>query len=156
MQHYRALKAVDENKFETLLTGIVELKLDPTTMRDWQCSSRENNKVPPFEDLLDFLDLQARDMENSVCDVVKKRPTASNSGKKTTRSYTASVEDSCVACKKDSHPLYGCKSFIALSTDKRMELPVKKFLQEVSRSCYNSSCKTYNNLAVLRIIWPLS
>ena len=78
--------------------------------------------MPPFEDLLDFLDLQARDTENSVRDVVKKRPTASNPGKRTTRSYTASVEDHCVACKNDHHPLYGCKSFVALSPDKRMQL----------------------------------
>ena len=73
LQRYRALKAMDEDKFETLLTGIVELKLDPTITRDWQRSSQES-KVPPFEELLDFLNLQARDTENSVRDVVKKVP----------------------------------------------------------------------------------
>ena len=62
-------------------------------MKDWQRSSREKQEVPPFEDLLDFLYLQARDTENSVRDLVKKHPTASNSDKRTTRSYTASVED---------------------------------------------------------------
>ena len=56
---------MDEDKFETLLTGIVQLKLDPTTMRDWQHSSQEHREVPPFEDLLDFLALQVRDTENS-------------------------------------------------------------------------------------------
>ena len=61
-----------EDKFETLLTAIIELKLDPTTMSNWQHSSRENREVPPFEDLVDFLDLQASDTENSVNDVVKK------------------------------------------------------------------------------------
>ena len=72
---------MDEDKFETLLTGIIELKLDPTTMRNWQRSSREKKEVPPFEDLVEFLDLQAHDTENSVCDVVKKRHTASNLAK---------------------------------------------------------------------------
>ena len=67
---------------ETLLTAFTELKLDPTTMRDWQCSTREHKEVPPFEDLLNFLDLQARDTVNSVHDVVNKHPTASNPGKK--------------------------------------------------------------------------
>ena len=62
---------MDEDKFETLLTGIVKLKLDSTTMRDWQHSSRENKEVPPFEQLLDFLDLQTSDTENSMSDVVK-------------------------------------------------------------------------------------
>ena len=31
LQHYRALKALDEDNFETLLIPIVELKMDPTT-----------------------------------------------------------------------------------------------------------------------------
>ena len=92
-------------------------------MRDWQSSTRENKEVPPVEDLLDFLDLQARDTENSIRDVVKKRPTASTPDKRTTQSYTASVEDSCVACKSDYHPLYGCKSFVALSLDKNGACP---------------------------------
>ena len=78
--------------------------------------------MPPFDDLLDFLDLQAHHTENSVCDVVNKRLTTSNPGKRTTKSFMASVEDICVACKNDYHPLYGCKSFVALSPDKRMQL----------------------------------
>ena len=71
LQQYRELKAINEDNFETLLTIIVELKLDSTTMRDWQRSSQKHREVPPFEDLLDFLDLQECDTENSVCDVVK-------------------------------------------------------------------------------------
>ena len=67
---------MDEDRFETLLTGIVELKLDPTTMGDRQSSSRENEEVPPFEDPLDFLNLQACDTKNRVRDVVKKNKTS--------------------------------------------------------------------------------
>ena len=113
---------MDEDKFETLLTGIIKLKLDPITMTDWQRSTREMKEVLPFEDLLEFLDLQVRDIENSVRDVVKKCPTASNPGKMTTKSYTTCMEDTCVVCKNDYHPLYGCKSFVALLPDKRMQL----------------------------------
>ena len=76
LQQYKAFKAKDKDKFATLLTGYIELKLDPTIMSDWQRSSRTKKEVPPFEDLLDFLDLQANDMENSVRDVVNKHPTA--------------------------------------------------------------------------------
>ena len=83
LQHYKAIKAMDPDNFgETLLTAFIELKLDPTTMRYWQRFNRGHKKVPPFEDLLDFLDLQARDTENSMRDVVKKCLTASNPGKK--------------------------------------------------------------------------
>ena len=107
-----------EDSFETLLMAILELKLGPTTMIDWQRSSQEHKEVPPYSDLLDFINLQARDSENSLRDVVKKPPTTSYPDKRTTKSYTASMEGNCVACKKDNHPLYGCKSFIALSPNK--------------------------------------
>ena len=113
---------MNENKFEMLLTGVIELKLDPTTMWDWQRSTGEKKEVPAFKDLLDFLYLQANDTENSVRDVVKKRPKESNPGKKTIKFYTAVVEDTCVVCKNDYHPLYECKLFVAISPDKRMQL----------------------------------
>ena len=76
LQHYPALKAMNEDNFETLLTAILELKMDPTTMKDWQHSTWEHSEVPPCSDLLDFIDLQASDSENSLHDVVKKCPTA--------------------------------------------------------------------------------
>ena len=74
------------------------------------------------EDLLDFLNLQVHDTENSIRDVVKKRPTVSNPDRKKTKSFTASVEDTCAASKNDHHPLYGYKTFVELSPDKRMKL----------------------------------
>ena len=52
-----------------------------------------------------------------------------------TKSYTSSVEDTCVACKKDSHPLYGSKSFFVLSPDKGMELVLDNHL---CLNCLNS------------------
>ena len=124
---------MDEDKFEKLLTGIIQLKLDPTTMKDWRRSSREKKEMPPFEDLLDFLNLQARETEISVRDGVKKRPTASIPGKRTTKFYTVSVEDSCVACKNDYYLLYGCMLFFALLPDKKMQL------FRDSRLCINCS-----------------
>ena len=117
LQHYRALKVMNEDSFQTLLTAILELKLDPTTMKDYQYSSQEHNKVPQCSDLLDFIDLQARELKNSWGDVVKKCPQA-YPDKKTTKSYMASVEHSCVSCRKDNYPLNGCKTFIALLPEK--------------------------------------
>ena len=118
LQHYQTIKAMDQDNFGgMLLMAMIALKVGPTTctMRDRQRSSREHKEVPPFADLLDFIDLQVSDTENSVRDVVEKHPTASYPGKRMTKSYTPSVEDICMACKKDNHPLYGCKSSIALS-----------------------------------------
>ena len=46
LQNYRAIKAMDPVNFgETLLTAFIELKLDPTTTRDWQRSTREHMEV---------------------------------------------------------------------------------------------------------------
>ena len=90
-----------------VLREFIPLKRESTSLTGAICS-----------DLLDFTDLQARYLENSMHGAVKKHPTASYSGKKTSKSYMASVEDGCVQCKKDNHPLYG--SFIALSPNKIM------------------------------------
>ena len=76
LQHYRAFKAINEDSFEAFLTAITELKMDPIIVRDWQRSSREHKEVPPCSDLLDFINLQAYDSENSLRDVVKKPPQA--------------------------------------------------------------------------------
>ena len=78
--------------------------------------------MPPCSDLCEFVDLQAHDSENSLCNVVKKHRTTSYPDKRMAKSYTPSVVDNCVSCRKDSHPFYRCKSFIALSPDKRMDL----------------------------------
>ena len=50
--------------FDSLVTSILELKLDPTTMYEWQRHTQDSNTVPDFDDLLEFLDLHARAEEN--------------------------------------------------------------------------------------------
>ena len=42
--------------FTSLVTSILELKLDHTTMFEWQCHTQDSNAVPDFDDLLEFLD----------------------------------------------------------------------------------------------------
>ena len=68
-----------EDSFEMLFMANLVLKMEPTTMRelDWQHSSRKHKEVPPCSDLLEFVDLRAHDLENSLRDVVKKSPTSS-------------------------------------------------------------------------------
>ena len=63
-----------ENFGSALLTAFIKLKLESNTMRDWQRSTKEKYEVPPFEDLLDFLDLQAPDPGNSVQDLWRNVP----------------------------------------------------------------------------------
>ena len=85
-----------EGRFDMLLMAILELKMDPITIRGWQHSSREHKEVPPCSDLLEVVDLQARESESSLRDVVKKRSTNSYPDKRTTNFYMVCMEDNCV------------------------------------------------------------
>ena len=59
-----------EDSFEMLLTTVLELKMDPTAMRDWQHSDQEHKEVPSCLNLLAFVNLQAHDSKNSLRNVV--------------------------------------------------------------------------------------
>ena len=59
-QHLRALKAMDYEPSSPFITSILELKLDTTTMFEWQKFSQESPKVPHYQDLLEFLNLRAQ------------------------------------------------------------------------------------------------
>ena len=51
-QHLRALKAMDYEPFGPFITSVLELKLDPATMFEWQKHSQSSTEVPHYQDLL--------------------------------------------------------------------------------------------------------
>ena len=63
-QHIRALKASEEYKIETYLTAAIELKLDESTKLRCTEHSSKCQKTLPCEELLEFLDIQARHHES--------------------------------------------------------------------------------------------
>ena len=63
-QHIRALKASGEYNMETYLTSAIDLKLDESTKLRWTEHSSKCEKTPPCEELLEFLDIQARHNES--------------------------------------------------------------------------------------------
>ena len=63
-QHYRALKATKSDTFETLLTLILQQKLDEKTWLNWAEFNSDSNIVPPCMEILKFLDLHARPLES--------------------------------------------------------------------------------------------
>ena len=63
-QHYRALKVAKTDSFDTVLTVILQQKLDEKTRLKWAEFSSEHESVPPCTELLKFLDLQARQLES--------------------------------------------------------------------------------------------
>ena len=57
LQHLRALKAMDYEPSGPFITSILELKLDTTTMFEWQKHSQSSTEVPHYQHLLEFIDL---------------------------------------------------------------------------------------------------
>ena len=57
VQHLRALKALGHEPSRQFITSLLDLKLDTTTMFEWQRHSQEQTDVPGCEELLAFIDL---------------------------------------------------------------------------------------------------
>ena len=110
-QHYRALKAAKTDSFDTVLTVILQQKLDEKTRLKWAEFSSEHESVPPCTELLKFLDLQARQLE-SVAQVGHKHASGSDRKIPSVKpSYAISTDDACLACKKRGHQIHTCSVF---------------------------------------------
>ena len=112
-QHMRALKSMGYDPPSHFITSLIELKLDQGTMFEWQRHSQESSTVPPFDKLLQFINLRAQASESTPTEVTKKRAF----DRRRVTSLTADVDESCVVCKTGRHPLYSCQKFKALSHD---------------------------------------
>lgn len=124
-QHLRSLKAMGYDPPGAFVTSTIELKLDATTMFEWQRHSQKSSSVPDYRDLLEFLNLRAQASESSVPDITqrKSKVDASNSRKPFVRngaiaSFTSTTEDQsslsksvCILCGPEKHPLYACPKF---------------------------------------------
>ena len=133
-QHMRAIKSMGYSPW-TFVTSVLETKLDQTTMFEWQKHSQGSKKVPDYLELLEFLDLRARATENNKGEPERKHSSNPSLKKTASRpSYAVNADEMCVACKKANHPLYACKSFQALSHEKKMSV-VKD-----NKLCMNCLC----------------
>ena len=64
-QHVRALKAMGQEP------SVTELKLDATTLFEWQKHTKESKDVPHYRDLLEFLNSYAQASETRTPDTPK-------------------------------------------------------------------------------------
>ena len=118
-QNARALKAMKQASFDSMLTAIAEAKMDNNTMREWRKYSRDQKETPPYTEIVEFLDLHARDTEDIIRDDVRKRP-MSIPERRIAKTYTTNVNDNCVACKVGKHPLYACKAYQSFPHSKKL------------------------------------
>ena len=73
LQHLRALKSMGHDPSGPFITSTLELKLDQTTMFEWQKHSLKSESIPPYQDLIEFLNLRAQATESSLVEPVPKR-----------------------------------------------------------------------------------
>ena len=128
-QHLRALKSMGYEPSGQFITSTLELKLDQSTMFEWQKHSQKSTGVPHYQDLLEFFNLRAEASESSLTDHPKMswhetsnvKRISTNSG--ILASFTASSEPSssqCILCKLEKHPLYACPRFRSMTHDEKV------------------------------------
>jgi hypothetical protein len=134
-QHLRALKSMDSDPSGRFITSMLELKLDPATMFEWQKCSQDSVEVPYYSLFLEFLNLRAQAAESTLPET--KHQHEGNSGRKSQgnryfTSFAAHEQDNCVVCKSEKHPLYACSKFKAMSQE-RMKTTIKN--HELCMNC---------------------
>ena len=115
IQHLRALKSLGHEPSQAFITSLLEMKLDSTTMFEWQRHSQDHTDVPEYQELLDFLNLRAQAAEASA---EKKRVS------KPVNSMVISTTptNNCISCGLEKHQLYSCAKFRSLSHAEKMNL----------------------------------
>ena len=109
------VKTLGQDTLETYLTAGIEPKLDDHNKLKWMEYSSDSKTTPSYEELLKFLDLQARHHEGVVHSV-------QSAPKVTPRTaYAARPEYPCVACKGETHPLHNCGKFHEMTHNERWE-----------------------------------
>ena len=129
-QHVRALKSMGYEPSGPFITSALELKLDDTTMFEWQKHSQSSTSVPHFQDLLDFINLRAQATESNLSDRnlsdrnAKKFRLETHHDKKKggfIGSHAGSIDArACLVCEADKHPLYACPKFKAMPHETKL------------------------------------
>ena len=117
----RALQAMKYGSLETFVSSVIELKLDRSSMFVWQNRNKNQREVPSYTDLLEFIDMCARALENIAREGNWKH---NDSKKSAVNLYVVDVQNSCVACKA-KHQLHKHRDFCTMSHDWKMAI-VKK------------------------------
>ena len=107
-QHLRALKSMGLEPDSSFITSMIELKLDPGTMFEWQKHTQDLvEDVPGCQDLIQFLDLRAQASETSLSGAQKKHndpPNPKKSFNKGIASFHSNLDTgnrNCVLCASE-------------------------------------------------------
>ena len=123
-QHLRALDAAESEPLSQFVTSIIQLKLDSSTLFEWQKHTQSTTEVPTFERILEFIDLRARASEITT-PTIRRTPKVENPTRKAIASFVANSGPSsghCVVCKSEKHPLYHCSRFKEMSHHRKLSV----------------------------------
>ena len=115
VQHLRALKSLGHEPSQAFITSLLEMKLDSTTMFEWQRHSQDHTDVPDYQELLDFLNSRAQAAEASSEKKRLSKPINS-------MAITTVSTDNCISCGQEKHQLYACSKFRSLSHAEKIDL----------------------------------
>ena len=127
-QHLCALKSMEYDPF---ITSVLKLKLDTTTLFEWQKHTQSQTEVPHYQELLTFINLRAQASEGSATAAIKRVKSEPTPSKKTPtigRSVASfasnhdTVSSQSILCQNEKHPLYVCPKFKSLSHDQKVSL----------------------------------
>ncbi len=130
-QHLRALKAMGHEPLGAFFISLLELKLDSSTMFEWQKHTQDQVGSPHYDELLEFLNLRAQAAETNTPYQTRRPKDDHKLGGNTLRnkrvlSYTVATSNkslsACVACNTEKHILYACMKFRALRHSDKMSI----------------------------------
>ena len=137
----RALKSMDEELSPSFITSTVELKLDSTTMFEWQRHTQSSKGIPHYHEILEFLDHRAQASEVSTPskkqlknDFTHQRKQHSHGHLKPVTSYATNLDSTDTQCpiyNHERHLLYSCTKFRSLPQDKIMTVKSNNLLKDI-------------------------
>ncbi|XP_038116940.1 uncharacterized protein LOC119769111 [Culex quinquefasciatus] len=127
-RHVRILKTLGEltDKWSPLLVHMVCTRLDQSTLRAWEVSTKETvDEIPAYQDLVEFLHEQARVLQSLKSATVSPSPAAPKEKSRFSVAHAATKPATnipgCPVCSK-SHRIYECDQFRRMTVEQRQEV----------------------------------
>lgn len=126
--------------WQDMLVHLVTQKLDPVTRKAWNIKSSDGNAPPSVEDLVRFITVRVRALEEFAAATTSKASSKPSSNAKVhtaTASAASASSSACPVCKA-RHYFSACPSFVCSGLNQRRDL-VKKH-----NRCYNCLSQSHS------------
>ena len=121
MQSRHLCALTTKDPYGPFVTALVELKLDQSTMFEWQRQSQDASDTLHYERLLKFLDLKAQASESFV-QGTQKHQAQSKPSVQLRSAHTTNVSSTCNICGAPTHPLFMCRKFKSLPCEQHINI----------------------------------